>query len=105
MIALNSTSALSHNAGVSGESTERPWFVYILRCADQSLYTGSSPDLERRLAAHNAGNGAKYTRARRPVTLLYQERYDSRSLAARREWEIKQLSRKDKLLLISNSYE
>lgn len=85
-------------------SQNQPWFVYIVRCADESLYTGCSPNLEQRLASHNAGTGAKYTRSRRPVKLLYQERYDSRSLAARREWEIKQLSREEKLILITKTY-
>lgn len=78
------------------------WTVYILRCKDDSLYTGITIDLERRLAEHNNDNrlGARYTRARRPVTLVYQENVASRSLAARREAEIKQLSKADKELLI-----
>lgn len=78
------------------------WIVYILRCQDDSLYTGITIDIERRLAEHNGDNrlGSRYTRARRPVTLVYQEIVASRSLAARREAEIKQLSKADKELLI-----
>lgn len=75
-------------------------FTYILRCADGTLYTGWTTDLERRLSAHNAGTGAKYTRARRPVTLVYWERHASKEAAMGREWAIKQLSRQKKLELI-----
>ena len=79
------------------------WIVYILRCKDDSLYTGITIDIERRLAEHNGDNrlGARYTRARRPVTLVYQEQVASRSLASRREAEIKQLSKAEKELLIA----
>jgi len=78
------------------------WWVYIVRCADGSLYTGIARDLDKRIAAHNgAGSaGASYTRARRPVRLVYRESADNRSLASRREYEIKQLSREDKLALV-----
>jgi putative endonuclease len=78
-----------------------PWFVYILRCADDTLYTGITTDVARRLAEHNAGNGtgARYTRSRRPVALLYQEAAASRAAAATREWQIKQLGRSAKLAL------
>lgn len=75
-------------------------FVYILRCADGSLYTGWTTDLEARLAAHNGGKGAKYTRARRPVELVYAAPMPDRSAAQRREAEIKGLSRGEKLELI-----
>jgi len=75
-------------------------YVYILRCRDDSLYTGWTNDLEKRLAAHNAGTGGKYTRARRPVTLVYFEELDSKSQALRREVQIKALSRAEKLALI-----
>lgn len=75
--------------------------TYILRCADGTLYTGWTNDLNRRLLAHNAGTGAKYTRPRRPVTLVYQEQFPSKQEAMRREWEIKQLTRAQKLLLIA----
>lgn len=77
-------------------------YVYILRCADGSLYTGWTDDLPRRLTAHNAGRGAKYTRARRPVTLLYTEYLPDKSAALRREAAIKRLPRAKKLALIRN---
>lgn len=67
------------------------WFVYILRCADDSLYTGVAIDVAARVATHNAGKGAKYTRGRRPVTLVYREKTGSRGAALRREAEIKRL--------------
>lgn len=72
------------------------WQVYMVECRDGSLYTGIARDLERRLAAHNAGTGARYTRSRRPVRLVYAETRDSRSDAQRREAEIKRLSAADK---------
>jgi len=75
-------------------------FVYILECADGTLYTGWTTDLERRLREHNAGRGARYTRARRPVTLAYSEQVADRSAALRREAEIRRLRRSDKLELI-----
>ena len=75
-------------------------YTYILRCADGTLYTGWTNDLEKRLAAHNAGTGAKYTRPRRPVTLVYHEVFETKEAAMRREWEIKHLSRRQKLRLI-----
>ncbi|MCI5500053.1 MAG: GIY-YIG nuclease family protein [Clostridiales bacterium] len=75
-------------------------YTYILRCADGTLYTGWTNDLEKRLAAHNAGTGAKYTRPRRPVTLVYHEVFETKEAAMRREWEIKHLSRLQKLRLI-----
>ena len=83
-------------------NTMNEWYVYILRCADESLYTGLSNDVERRLEEHNSNNrlAAKYTRARRPVQLVYQETFDSRSDASVREAEIKQLNRKNKEKLI-----
>lgn len=71
----------------------------MLRCADGSLYTGWTIDLEGRLAAHNAGKGAKYTRARLPVTLAYSEALDSQAKAMQREYEIKRLTRQEKLAL------
>lgn len=81
------------------------WQVYIVRCADDSLYTGIARDLERRIAEHNANNGqgASYTRSRRPVTLVYQEAAADRSAASKREYRIKQLSRAEKLALIESS--
>jgi putative endonuclease len=79
------------------------WFVYILRCADDTLYTGISTNVERRLDEHNAGAplGARYTRARRPVVLVYQESVSGRSAALRREREIKSQGRAWKTALIA----
>jgi len=77
-------------------------YVYIVRCQDDTLYTGWTTDLERRVMEHNAGCGAKYTRDRRPVALVYQETWPDRRSAMRREAEIKKLSRKQKLILIEN---
>ncbi|AFZ72773.1 GIY-YIG nuclease family protein [Natronobacterium gregoryi] len=74
--------------------------VYVLECADGSLYTGYTTDLERRVAEHDDGDGAKYTRGRTPVELVYHERYESRSAAMSREYEIKQLSRREKERLV-----
>ena len=76
------------------------FFVYLLRCSDDSLYCGWTTDLNRRLAAHNSGKGAKYTRTRRPVELVYFEELENKSSAMKREYEIKQLSRAEKLRLI-----
>ena len=76
--------------------------VYIVECADQTLYTGWTTDIERRLKLYNAGQGAKYTRSRAPVRLVYLEPQPDRSSARRREWEIKRLRRAQKLELIKN---
>lgn len=77
------------------------WFVYMLRCADGTLYTGITTDIDRRLAEHNGegGVGARYTRSRRPVVLAYSELASSRAEASRREAAIKQLDRTRKLAL------
>ena len=77
------------------------WVVYILECADGTLYTGITNDLERRIDAHKSGKGAKYTRGRAPFTLLHAETRASRSLALKRESEIKSLDRAAKLQLAS----
>jgi putative endonuclease len=74
--------------------------VYVLECADGSLYTGYTTDVERRVAEHDAGEGAKYTRGRTPVELVYSESFDSKSAAMSREYEIKQLSRAEKERLV-----
>lgn len=80
------------------------WFVYILRCADKTLYTGITTDIERRLKEHNAEKSdTRYTRARQPVALAYQESVESRSIALKREAQIKKLKRADKEQLINNS--
>ena len=75
------------------------WWCYIVRCIDGTLYTGITNDIEKRIDAHNAGNAAKYTRARRPVDLTYVEECADRSGASRREAVIKRMSRKAKLAL------
>ena len=75
------------------------WYVYILRCGDESLYTGITDNISRRLAAHRAGKGARYTRGRGPLTLVYAEEHPDRSAASRREWAVKQLDRTQKLEL------
>lgn len=76
------------------------WIVYILQCADGTLYTGITNDLKKRLAAHNEGTGAKYTRGRGPVKLVYKEGRKTKGSALRREAEIKKMSRKSKLTLL-----
>ena len=79
---------------------EKQWWVYILECADGSLYTGITDDLDRRIKAHEAGKGAKYTRGRGPLKLRYKELLESHSDALRREYQIKAMKRADKLQLI-----
>jgi len=81
----------------------KPWFVYILRCSDGTLYTGVTNDLERRLDKHNQGRGAKYTRSRRPAKFLYFKKCESRSSALREESALKKLSRKNKMALVKRS--
>ena len=79
----------------------RKWCVYMVSCSDNSLYTGITTDIERRMQQHNSDKGgARYTRSRRPVTLTYLEYTDSRSKAAKREYHIKQLSVEQKRSLI-----
>ena len=75
----------------------------MLRCADGSLYTGWTNDLARRLRAHNAGRGAKYTRGRRPVTLVYAEECVSKEAAMSREWHLKRLTKEEKEKLVEGS--
>lgn len=75
-------------------------YTYILKCADGTFYTGWTNDLDRRLAAHNAGKGGKYTRSHRPVSLAYFETFETKAEAMRREVQIKQLTRAQKLELI-----
>ena len=75
-------------------------YTYLLECSDGTLYCGWTNDLERRVKAHNAGKGAKYTKSRRPVELVYFEAFSTKQEAMRREWEIKQLSRVEKCKLI-----
>ena len=75
-------------------------YTYILKCKDGSLYTGWTNDLEQRVAAHNTGKGAKYTKARRPVELVYFEEFETKEQVMKREYAIKQMARKDKLELV-----
>lgn len=79
--------------------TEKTWYLYILRCGDGSLYTGITTDIPRRLRAHRRGTGAKYTRGRGPLELMYQECCGTHSQALRRELEVKSLRRAEKQAL------
>ena len=76
-------------------------YAYIVKCSDGTYYTGYTNDLEKRLLAHNAGKGAKYTRNRLPVEMVYFEEYEDKSEAMKREYAIKRLTRKKKKKLIS----
>ena len=79
----------------------KDWYVYIVRCSDKTLYTGSTTDVERRVHEHNfTKKGAKYTRPRRPVSIVYKERLKNRSLAQKRESYIKSLKRENKEMLV-----
>ena len=82
---------------------EKEWVLYILECADGTLYTGITDDLPRRFRAHCAGRGAKYTRGRGPLQLRYREACGSHSDALRREYAVKQMKREEKLRLISST--
>ena len=77
------------------------WYVYMLRCGDGTLYTGITDNVERRLAAHRSGRGAKYTRGRGPLELVYQEQVPDKSAALRREYQIKRLPKQEKEGLIA----
>lgn len=77
-------------------------YVYIVRCSDDTLYTGWTNDLKKRIAAHNAGSGAKYTKSRRPVALVYYEAFETKQEAMSREFHLKRLSRAEKLALIGS---
>ena len=81
-----------------------PYSTYILRCADGTLYTGITTDISKRIEEHNTDNKkwAKYTRVRRPVELVYSEDFDNRSEASKREYQIKQLTREEKIKLITS---
>jgi len=78
------------------------WTVYIVRCADRSLYTGIAKNVEERISLHNTGRGAKYTRSRLPVELVYSESVENRATALRREFVIKRLEREGKKKLIES---
>lgn len=75
-------------------------YTYIVKCSDKTFYTGWTNDLEKRIEMHNSGKGAKYTKARLPVELVYYEAFDTREEAMSREWHIKRLSRSEKQKLI-----
>lgn len=79
------------------------WFVYILRCADGTLYTGATDNVTRRVEVHNSGKGAKYTRSRIPVEVVYTEECESYSAALKREYIIKQMTRQQKTKLIQKT--
>lgn len=81
---------------------EKQWLVYILQCCDGTLYTGITDNLPHRLEMHRSGKGAKYTRGRSPLTLVYREDAPSYSDALKREYQVKQLTRTEKLKLIEN---
>ncbi len=83
---------------------EKSYYVYLLHCGDGSYYCGYTTDLEARIAAHQAGRGARYTRGRGPLELVYSEVFESRSSALRREAEIKRQRRKEKIALIHESH-
>ena len=79
------------------------WFVYMLRCRDNSIYTGITNNLNKRIRAHMSGNGSKYLRGRLPVELIYKEDFLNRSTASKREIEVKKLKKKEKELLIKSA--
>lgn len=83
-------------------NSDKKHYVYILRCCDGTYYTGWTTDPERRVKVHNSGKGAKYTRSRRPVDLIYYEEFDNKIDAQKREWAIKHLSRSEKEKLINS---
>lgn len=88
---------------IRDEDTNVSWFVYLLRCRDNTLYTGITNDLERRVKQHQSGNASRYTRSRLPVVLVYHERQANRSLALKRELAIKRLSRYEKDSLVQSA--
>lgn len=84
------------------ETAQEKCFTYMVRCSDGTLYTGWTNDLEKRIETHNSGRGAKYTKSRRPVTLVYFEEFSTKTEAMSREVHLKQLTRTEKLRLIEN---
>jgi len=87
---------------VAGEKPQEPSYMYIVRCRDNSLYTGWTNHLQERIAAHNAGRGAKYTKSRRPVELVYYEAFGTKEEAMSREFHVKRLTRAEKLRLVGD---
>ena len=84
------------------QNTKVSAYTYIVKCSDNTLYTGWTNNLEKRIKTHNAGKGAKYTKSRLPVTLVYYETFQTKEEAMRREWEIKHLTRREKLQLLAS---
>ena len=91
---------MEEKEGVGKKPSDQGWFLYILRCGNDAFYTGVTNNLERRLKMHNDGRASRYTRARRPVELIYYEDCASRARALVREYKIKALSRKEKENLV-----
>ena len=89
-----------HLLGIRARKLNTSWFVYVLKCKDETFYTGITNDMRKRLDTHNKGVGAKYTASRRPVTLIYLEFASDRSSASKREAEIKKMKRKEKIQII-----
>ncbi len=79
------------------------WFLYILKCADSTLYTGITTDISRRISEHESGKGAKYCRGRTPLTLVFSQEFDNRANASKAEIRVKKLGKKEKLELIKNN--
>jgi putative endonuclease len=90
---------------MANREDEKSHYVYMVCCADNTLYTGYTDDLEKRLRAHNEGKGARYTRGRTPVRLCYWAAYSSKQEAMRAEWQMKRLTRRQKLALIRKGME
>ena len=88
---------------LKNKKSDATWFVYLMRCADNSLYTGITNDLPRRLDQHNAGTASRYTRSRLPVVLVYREPQENQSHALKRELAVKALSRQEKESLIKST--
>ena len=92
---------MEENGDGRGNGMNKSWYLYILECRDGTLYTGITDDVERRLAQHNAGKGAKYTRGRGPLKLVYQENCGGHSEASKREYAVHHMTRQEKLKLIN----
>lgn len=88
----------------NGRVSLMPYYLYILRCGDDTLYTGIAADVDKRLAVHRSGKGAKYTRGRGPLAVVYREECADRSSALKRELEVKALTRQEKLALIEGRF-
>lgn len=95
----NGTAETAVCIGFAAEERKRMHYTYMVKCRDGSLYTGYTTDVERRTEEHNRGKGAKYTRSRRPVSLVYYEEHETKTEAMRREYALKQLTREEKLKL------